>query len=334
MDVLSAALGSVRMTGAIFLAAEFSAPWGFAAPDARQTAPVLAPGTERLINYHLVIDGKALVQIPDEPDLLVQAGEIVIIPHGDAHIFCNGSPNTMLDGAMALREHKTGQLSSLRWGGGGETTRFVCGFLGCERHADRLFLAGLPKTIKVDIRGDATGAWLESSIRHLVADTKSGEPGREILLSKMAEALFIETLRRYMRSLTAGETGWLAGARDPVVGAALAELHRKPSGPWTVALLAKTVGSSRSVLAERFERFLGEPPLTYLARWRMQLASRKLQTTAASVLQIALDVGYDSEAAFSRAFKREFGSPPARYRKGLSGQKATIGRLRSRRGTV
>ena len=318
MDALSAALGSVRMTGAIFFAAEFSAPWGFAAPHARQTAPVLAPGTERLINYHLVIDGKAWVQIPDEPDLLVQAGEIVIIPHGDAHVFCNGSPNTMLDGAMALREHKIGQLSSLRWGGGGETTRFVCGFLGCERHADRLFLAGLPKTIKVDIRGDATGAWLENSIRHLVADTVPGEPGSEILLSKMAEALIIETLRRYMKTLPADQIGWLAGARDQVVGAALAQLHQRPSDPWTLPLLAEASGSSRSVLAERFERLLGEPPLAYLARWRMQLAARKLETTRASVLQIALDVGYESEAAFCRAFRRQFDSPPAKYRKALS----------------
>ena len=258
MDALSAALDSVRMTGAIFLAAEFTAPWGFAAPDARRTAPVLAPGTERLINYHLVTDGRAFVQIPDEPELPVQAGEIVIIPHGDAHVFCNGSPNTLLDGVTALRKHQTGQLSSLRWGGGGEITRFVCGFLGCERHADRLFLAGLPKTIKVDIRGDATGAWLESSIRHLVADTEPGEPGREILLSKMAEALIIETLRRYMKSLPADQVGWLAGARDSVVGAALAQLHQRPSHPWSLPVLAEATGSSRSILAERFARLLGE----------------------------------------------------------------------------
>ncbi len=314
MDALSAALGSVRMTGAIFLAAEFTAPWGFAAPHVDQSAPVLAPGTERLINYHLVTDGKAWVQIPGEPDLLVKAGEIVIIPHGEAHVFCNGAPETLLDGTTALRKHITGQLSNLRWGGGGEMTKFVCGFLGCERHADRLFLAGLPTAIKIDIRGDATGAWLESSIRHIVAEGKHGEPGREILLSKLAEALFIESLRCYMKALPKDQIGWLAGASDPVVGPALAKLHRSPAAPWTIADLAREIGASRSVLAQRFVRLLGETPLLYLARWRMQLAARKLLTTNATVIEIAANVGYQSEAAFNRAFKREFGTPPARYR--------------------
>ncbi len=319
MDALSAALASVRMTGAIFMSAEFTAPWGFAAPHASQTTPVLAPGTERLVNYHLVTDGRARVQIPGEPDLSVEAGEIVIIPHGEAHVFCNGSPATMLDGAMALRQHVTGQMSSIRWGGGGESTKFVCGFLGCERHADRLFLSGLPRTFKVDIRSDATGAWLESSIRHLVSESDQGTSGRDILLSKLSEALFIETMRRYMKSLPEDQTGWLAGARDPVVGSALALIHRRPSEPWTLDGLAEAIGSSRSVLAERFSRLIGEPPLAYLARWRMQLAARKLETTRSTVLQIAMEVGYESEAAFNRAFKREFGMPPARYRKSSAG---------------
>ena len=144
-------------------------------------------------------------------------------------------------------------------------------------------------------------------------------PGRDILLSKMAEALFIETLRRYVETLPPGRTGWLAGARDPVAGAALTLLHRRPGHAWTLDKLAAEIGAGRSVLAERFTRFLGEPPLAYLARWRMQLAARKLQTTNDTVLQIALDVGYESESGFNRAFKREFGDPPARHRKSLAG---------------
>ena len=140
----------------------------------------------------------------------------------------------------------------------------------------------------------------------------------------MAEALFIETMRRYMEQLPPEQTGWLAGARDAVVGAALTALHRKPCHPWTVAELAATAGASRSVLAERFTRFLGEPPLTYLARWRLQLAARLLQTTRKSILQLASDVGYKSQAAFNRAFKREFGLPPAQYRRKLSGQEIGI----------
>ena len=197
----------------------------------------------------------------------------------------------------------------MRLGGGGETTRFVCGYFGCERHADRLFLAGLPLMIKINLRGDPAGEWLENSVRHLVSEAGSARPGQSVLLSKMAEALFIETIRRYMEALPPEQTGWLAGARDPVVGGALALLHRKPRHHWTVDELAAEAGASRSVLAERFSRFLGEPPLTYLARWRLQLAARMLQTTREAVLQVASEVGYDSEAAFNRAFKREFGIP-------------------------
>lgn len=318
MDALSEALRTVRMTGAIFLSAEFTAPWGFATPATKLTAPVVAPGTECLVSYHLVTDGRAYVDIPGEPLVAVEAGEIVVIPHGQAHLFFNGSNPTPFDGAQSLKQHVAGELSSLRWGGGGEATRFVCGFLGCDRHAERLFLAGLPATIKVNIRCDAAGAWIESSIRYLVADEQRGQPGHGILLSKMAEALFIETMRSYLKTLPADRTGWLAAVRDPIAGAALALIHKRPAEAWTIERLATEGGSSRAVLAERFQRYLGEPPLTYLTRWRLQLAARQLQATKATVLSIALDVGYESEAAFSRAFKREFGLPPARYRKCLT----------------
>jgi Cupin len=157
MDALSEALRSVRMTGAIFLDAEFTAPWSFRSPLAQQAAPVVAPGTEQLIIYHLVIDGMAWVKIAGEPDLPVEAGEIVIIPHGEEHLFGNGTPDTVFDGAATLHRHVAGELSSLRWGGGGVMTKFVCGFMGCERQAESLFLAGLPTTIKINIRGDASG---------------------------------------------------------------------------------------------------------------------------------------------------------------------------------
>lgn len=318
MDALSEALRAVRMTGAIFLSAEFTAPWGFATPPTRLAAPVLAPGTECLVSYHLVIEGRAYVDIPGEPVLPVEAGEIVVVPHGQAHLFFNGEASKPVNGAESLSRHVAGELSQLSSGGGGEATRFVCGFLGCDRHAERLFLAGLPAAIKVNIRGGATGAWIENSIRYLVAEEQRGQPGHGILLSKMAEALFIETMRSYMQALPPEQTGWLAAVRDPIAGAGLALMHKRPAEPWTIERLAAEAGSSRAVLAERFQRYLGEPPLTYLARWRMQLAARHLQATKATVLGIALDVGYESEAAFSRAFKREFGIPPAAFRKSLA----------------
>ncbi|MPZ56776.1 MAG: helix-turn-helix domain-containing protein [Rhizobiales bacterium] len=322
MDALSEALTTVRMTGAIFFNAEFTAPWGFAAPPAEDTASLLAPGAERLVIYHLVIEGKATARTAGAADLSLEAGDIVVIPHGDAHKVSNGSPSTLADSDALLGKILSGDLSTTRMGGGGEATRFVCGYFGCERHADRLFLAGLPPMIKINVRGDATGEWLERSIRHLVSETNSGRPGGTVLLSKMAEALFIETLRRYMEQLPPEQTGWLAGARDPIVGAALALLHRRPCHPWTVAELAAEVGASRSVIVERFARYLGEPPLTYLARWRLQLAARQIQTTRTTILQVALGVGYESEAAFNRAFRREFGQPPARYRKTFLGNEA------------
>ncbi len=319
MDALSEVLHSVRMTGAIFFDAVCTAPWGFAVPAMERAAPLLSPGTERLIGYHLVAEGKAFARLAGAAEVPLAAGDIAIFPHGDPHTVTNGAPTELIDSSAAIGRFLAGNLSTFRIDGGGEATRFVCGYFGCERHAARLFLNGLPAMIKINVRGDVAGEWLESSIRHLLSEAASERPGRTALLSKMAEALFIETLRRYMERLPSEQIGWLAGARDPVVGTALSLLHRKPSHPWTVAELATEAGSSRAVVAERFTRLLGEPPLTYLARWRLQLAARKLQTTQQAVLQVASDVGYESEAAFNRAFKREFGLPPAQYRKTVTG---------------
>jgi AraC-like DNA-binding protein len=255
-------------------------------------------------------------------DIPLAAGDVVIFPHGDPHTVSNGSPATLYDSGKFVHKFMAERLDTMRLGGGGEPTRFVCGYFGCERHADRLFLAGLPPMIRINVRGDAAGGWLESSIRHLVKEAGSGRPGYSVLLSKMAEALFIETLRRYMEQLPPEHTGWLAGARDPIVGGVLVLLHRKPFHPWTLDEIAHEVGGSRSVIAEKFARLLGEPPLHYLARWRLQLAARLLQTTRKPVLQLAADVGYESEAAFNRAFKREFGIPPAQYRRRVTSNDA------------
>lgn len=320
MDALSEALNSVRMTGAIFAELICTAPWGFAVPGVEQFASRVAPGTESVVGYHLVIEGRARFGLEGTADVPLTAGDIVIIPHGDPHTIINGTPSKLITDGAGLDQWLAGNISPVRiGGGGGEVTRFVCGYFGCERHAARLFLAGLPPIITINIRTDAAGQWLESSIRHLRSEATSGRSGRAVLLSKMAEALFIEALRRYIEQLPAEARGWLAGTRDPVVGSALALLHREPGHPWTVAELAAKVGASRSIVAERFVHFVGEPPLTYLARWRLQLAARLLQTTQKTVLHVAFDVGYESEAAFNRAFKRAFGLPPAQYRRKLSG---------------
>jgi transcriptional regulator GlxA family with amidase domain len=184
----------------------------------------------------------------------------------------------------------------------------------CDPHLSRPILDGLPPVFKVHIRADASGHWLESSILHLVEESVSGRVGSEAMLTKLSEALFVDTLRRYVDGLPEQQRGWLAGARDPIVGKSLGLLHGRVAHPWTIAGLADEVGISRSALVERFTRYLSEPPMTYLTRWRLQLAAQLLKKTSRGLADISTDIGYESEAAFSRAFKREFGQPPGQYR--------------------
>lgn len=315
MDALSQALAGVHMTGAIFFRMECTAPWGFSVPDVNRAAHLLAPGTERLVNYHFVTGGEALVRLAGADDMSVVPGDVVVLSRGDAHTVCGGSPRVVVDGGEVLRGALRGRPRTIRMGGGGAKTTIVCGFFGCERHADTLFLAGLPPVFKVNLRRGPAGAWIESSVGQMVDEAESDRPGSSAVLSKIAEALFIESLRGYAEELPEGRYGWLAAARDPVVGAALSLLHADPVRSWSVSDLAGQVGASRSVLGERFARFLGQSPMHYLANWRMQLAARLLETTERSVLEVANDVGYESESSFNRAFNRALGVPPAAYRR-------------------
>lgn len=314
-DALSEVLRHVRLTGAIFLRAEMSEPWGFRAPAAGGASALLTPGTEHLVMFHLITEGEAIVRVDGCEPVHLAPGEIVVLPRGDAHVLEHGAGAELVDTSSLLPAILKGAVLSERGGGGGPMTRFVCGYVGCDGRAERLFLRSLPPVFKVAVRGDDSGEWIESAIRHLVAETEASRPGRRALLAKLAEALFVETLRRYMAQLGTEATGWLAAARDPVVGTALAWMHREPSRAWTVAELAKRAGVSRTVFATRFAEVLEQPPLAYLARWRLWLAATRLQASDETILEIALAVGYESEAAFNRAFKRELGIPPARYRK-------------------
>jgi AraC-like DNA-binding protein len=315
MDALSEALSAVHMTGAIFLDAEFTAPWGVSVPAAERLASVLAPTAEHIVNFHLVIEGEMLAQDESGATTCLSTGDILIMPYGDSHRLSNGATARFVNSALVLRRFSRGEILKLRLGGGGARTHIICGFFGCRRQAVRLFLAGLPSILRIPLRGDPSGAWIESSIRHLLTSEEKGRPGRSALLSRMAEALFIESMRRYMESLSGEQAGWLAAARDPVVGPVLTLIHREPGRKWSTTELAHAVGSSRSVVAERFGRLLGEAPITYLSRWRLHLASRLLETTQEPVAKLAYEVGYDSEASFNRAFKREFGMPPVRFRR-------------------
>jgi len=314
MDAFSEVLSGVKLNGAVFFNAEFSAPWGLSVP-ASDKMTTIAPERAHLVLYHLVIEGGAIIELEDGQSLELKAGDIVIFPHGDPHCMSSSKgttrtfPNYGISAKIQARD-----LSPLKAGGGGEISRFVCGYMTCDPHLSRPILNGLPPVLKVNIRADLSGQWLENSILYLVEEAVSGRVGSEAMLAKLSEALFVDTLRRYVAGLPDQQIGWLAGTRDPIVGKSLGLLHSRSAHPWTIASLADEVGISRSALVERFTRYLAEPPMTYLSRWRLQLAARSLEKTSRSVAEIAADVGYESEAAFNRAFKREFGQPPGRYR--------------------
>jgi AraC-like DNA-binding protein len=320
MDAFSQVLSGVKLNGAVFFSAEFSAPWGFSAPASSKIVAELAHAAAHLVLYHFVIDGGALVQMVNGSSIELKPGDIVIFPHGHPHHMTSVTgaiapfPNYGISAKIRARD-----LTPLQAGGGGDTSRFVCGYMTCDPHLSRPILGGLPPVFKVNIRTDRSGQWLENSILHLVEESASGRIGSEAMLAKLSEALFVDTLRRYVDGLPEQQTGWLAGARDPIVGKSLGLLHSRLAHPWTIADLADQVGISRSALVDRFTRYLSEPPMTYLTRWRLQVAARSLERTSRGVADIAAEVGYESEAAFNRAFKREFGQPPGRYRSDQKG---------------
>ncbi len=314
LDVLSTILQTVKLEGALFFNAEFTAPWCVLTPASRQVRPYLRAERKHVILYHYLTHGRAYAHVVDGQRVSLAAGDIVVFPHGDPHIMGNGPDIPPNDHGQLLDDILEQGLRLARIGGGGEPTRLVCGYLMCDPQLSSAFLSGLPPILKVSIGRDTSGQWLENSIRYSVGQASQGEIGSQIVVAKLSEALFAETLRRYVDTLPPGQTGWLAGARDPDIGNALALIHRNPAEPWTIARLAKQVGMSRSVLAERFRHFLSIPPMAYITRWRLQLGAQMLATTSRSVAQVAVEVGYESEPAFNRAFKREFGSPPARFR--------------------
>jgi AraC-like DNA-binding protein len=315
MDALSEVLRVIKIDSAIFLNGEFSEPWCVATPESCALAPMLARGPGQVIIYHLLCEGRAYLQLPDGARIGLSAGDLITFPHGDGHVLGAGPRMAPIDVGTVLPAVLEAGLELMHVGGGGASSRFICGFLVCDPQLTQTFFGGLPPMIKVSIRDDVTGQWLENSLKFSVAHASNCEAGADATLTKLSEALFAETLRRYVRDLPAGQTGWLAGTRDAAVGKALTLLHHRHAHPWTVAELARETGLSRTVLSDRFRHFLGEPPMTYLTRWRLQLGARGLVATSRSVAQIAIEAGYESEASFNRAFKRLYGLPPARYRK-------------------
>jgi AraC-like DNA-binding protein len=311
MDPLSDVLRAVRLDGAFFYLVEAAPPWSISTVAARELVPRVLPNAEHLISYHVLLTGSCWGGVAGEPQVHMQPGDVIVFPQGDAHFMSSADAHPSHAGpvdSVAARYPDTVLL-------GPDTRRdtaLVCGFLGCDVRPYNPLLASLPR--RLHMRGIA-GGWLAHFPQQVVVESRQGRPGSETMLTRMAELMFIEVVRRYVEQLPPQHDGWLAGLRDAVVGPALANLHERPRHPWTLAELARTIASSRTVLVERFTRLVGVPPMLYLTRWRLQLAAEQLARSSAKVATIGVQVGYESEAAFSRAFKRETGMSPAAWRR-------------------
>lgn len=311
MDPLSDVLRTVRLTGAYFYLVEAASPWSVSAVPAREFSPRILPEAEHLIPYHILSEGECWAGLEGQEQRRMQPGDIVVFPQGDAH-FLSSHRNRRVDsaahGSTPLRYPSTVLLGS-----GPPVARFVCGFLGCDARPFNPLLAALPPVLHFSRVDDS---WLAAFPEHAVRESRTGRAGGDTMLTRMAELMFIEVLRRHLETLDGERSGWLAGLRDPLVGAALACLHARPAHDWSLASLAREVAASRSVLAERFTQVVGIPVMQYLGQWRLQLAADLLLRGTASVGSVGRQVGYESEAAFSRAFKRAMGESPAQWRTG------------------
>jgi AraC-like DNA-binding protein len=320
MDALSDVLRVAHLTGGVFLHADFFAPWCIAARvSPEHCAPALGPASH-LIIYHYVVEGDLRIRVEGEDGegLVIGAGEVVLLPRNDLHLIGSDLSLPPVAGSDIIQPPKNGGLFSIRHGGAGGCTRMICGFLGCARAEGNPVLSTLPPLLKLNVEQGGAAEWIRSTFQYAADEVAAGRPGSETVLAKLSELLFVETVRRYAEALPDGQTGWLAGLREPHVARALALLHREIARRWTVEDLGREVGLSRSALADRFIRLIGVPPMHYLASWRMQVATQTLRNTSTSLAQVAEIVGYESEAAFSRAFKKAFGAAPATWRRSNS----------------
>jgi AraC-like DNA-binding protein len=317
MDTLSEVLRAVRLTGAVFFSVDASAPWVAETPSGSEVGPYIMPGVEHVIEYHVVTAGSCWGGLINEPAIKLEAGDIIVFPQGDSHVMSSGPGMRGEPDYESFRTLSQGRLPlslSVR-GGGPERTQLVCGFLGCDARPFNPLLATLPRVMH--LRSEANDGPIRSLVELALTESTLQRAGGDCVLSRLSELLFVEVVRRYVAQLPPEGVGWFAGLRDDNIGRALQKLHERPAHDWSLDELAKDCGVSRSVLAERFALLVGVPPIQYLAQWRIQLAASLLRSGKASLAEIAERVGYGSEAALSRAFKRQVGIAPALYRKGI-----------------
>lgn len=316
MDALSDLLQVVKLNGALFLDTRFTAPWCVESRPARDSGGLFA-GLGHIVFFHALTHGHCQVRLKSGGETMrVQAGDLLLLAHDDAHYLGSNLQLASVASDTLVRPAPPGGLMSIDHGGGGEETRFICGFLACDPQLCRPLLEALPRMLRVPLSDGAGAPWLLDLLRHGAQSNVAPGPGSGTVMAKLAELLFVEAMRRYIASLPAGETGWLAGLRDRYVGRALALMHQRPTYDWTVDELAAQAGLSRSALAQRFSELIGAPPKQYLTRWRLRRAAAALKDSRRPVAALAEEYGYESEAAFNRAFKREFGVPPAAWRRG------------------
>ncbi len=328
-DTLSDLLRAVRLRGAVFYYVSCWEDWAAEAPPAREIASAVLPGAEHVMEFHMVAKGAGWAATRGLPPVRLAAGDIVMFPHGDAHVMSSATDVEPIrleaDWVFATRREPKPMPVAYHRGVrepgspapvAEADTILVCGFLGCDARPFNPLIAALPRLLHLP--SAAAGGWIARVIDQAAQESSEPRAGADAVLERLAEMMFVDTARRYLETLPEDATGWLAGLRDRYVGRALALLHESPERPWTIDELGQKVGLSRSALHERFVQYLGEPPMHYLANWRIQLGARLLRETRRTVASIAQDVGYDSEAAFSRAFKRLVGAPPSAWRRRVS----------------
>jgi AraC-like DNA-binding protein len=315
MNPLLDVLRTLRLSGGIFLDCEFTAPWCVTAsaigPD--EVGLLMMPLPAHVIAYHYVTHGHVLLQMANEEPIAIKGGEVVVFPTNDKHRLGSDLNVKAVNAKELVIPPANGSLARIAHGGGGERTHIMCGFLGTDAPNDPVIQI-LPGVLKLDVAEAGSVDWIESSLRFAAQEMAAGRTGSLALVAQLAECLFMEAVRRYVDSAPPTRSGWLAGFSDPVVGRALTLLHARRDREWTVEELAKETGLSRSAFADRFTRMMGEPPMRYLSKQRLRFAAQRLRTSHEPVARIALEAGYESEAAFNRAFKRELGLPPAAWR--------------------
>ena len=316
-DPLSDVLRAVRLTGAVFFHVEAAPPWVAESPEGRLIAQSVMRGVQHLVSYHIVTHGSCWAGLPDEPPVRLAAGDIIVFPHGDRHVV-SSQPGMREEPRVGQYGRPSDQQlpSIVHYGNPGPPeVSLVCGFLGCDVRPFNPLLVTLPRLIHVRASSEPSAEWLRHLVHAAVAESLEKRYGGESVLARLSELMFVEVVRRHLAGLPADQTGWLMGLRDPHVGRALGLLHDRPSHAWTLEELSKEAGLSRSALAERFAHLVGQPPMQYLTQWRMQVAAERLASGDMNVSETARHVGYESEAAFSRAFKKLVGIPPAMWRR-------------------